>query len=372
MMTMKRSKTVVPDDTMAVVVETINPEMVLLARESRGYSQTAFAEAIGISQGALSKIESGGLTPSRDVLARMADKLRYPPALFAVPMRPYPLPLPFYRKKARLGANEVKRIRAAVNLARLRLEVLLRAEEPRVPRLVLGDVPGRKDTPEQIAALLRVHWRLARGPIPNLVEVIERAGVLVVPVDFGTRLIDGLSMWEPSDALPPVIFVHSQIPGDRFRWTLAHELGHIVLHHHLQSVTTEDVEAEADAFAAEFLMPEQDVRGHLTSITIQRLAQLKVHWRVSMRALLMRAKQLRKLPEAASRRLWMQLSSYGGTSEPVEIERENPTAVRTLVERHLTELGYSQKQLSAALYQSLEEFRAEYLLSTNNSPLRLA
>jgi Zn-dependent peptidase ImmA (M78 family)/transcriptional regulator with XRE-family HTH domain len=358
--------------TTTLINQTFNPDMILLAREARGHSQTMLAKLIGITQGALSRIESGSLSPSHDVMARIADKLAFPLSLFAVPLRPHPLPLPFYRKKVRLGANGVRRIQATVNLARLRLEILHRASEPRTPRLVLGDVQGRHDTPEQIAALLRVHWRIARGPILNLVEAIEAAGVLVASLDFGTRLIDGLSMWEPSDSLPPIIFVHSQMTGDRLRWTLAHELGHIVLHHHLQSVTTEDIEAEANAFASELLMPEQDVRGHLANVTMQSLAQLKLHWRVSMRALLIRAQHLRRIQEGAARKLWMQLSSYGGTSEPVEIEREQPKAIRTLVERHLSELGYSQKQLSATLYLTLEEFRAEYLVGANNSPLRLA
>ena len=91
-----------------------------------------------------------------------------------------------------------------------------------------------------------------------------------------------------------------------------------------------------------------------------------------MRALVMRALQLRKLSDSAARRLWIQLSAYGGTREPVEIEREQPRAVRELLDRHLSEFGYSQKELSAALYQKLNEFRNEYRTSVNSSLLHLA
>lgn len=348
----------------------VNPEMVVLAREARGLSQSALAEHLALSQGALSKMESAQLPFTTDILAAVAGILEVPVSLFQVPARPFALPLPFYRKKAKLGAKAVRQLRAKVALTRLRIETLLRSTEAPEPRLVLGDVDGRRHTPERVASELRVHWRLAPGPIPNLTDVVESAGVMVVQVDFGTPLLDGMSIWEPSDVLPPMVFVNTAAPADRYRWTLAHELGHVVLHHHLSTAPQGDVEQEADAFAGELLMPAADIRGYLYGLTLPRLAQLKQVWRVSMRALVMRAKSMNRITDGAARRLFIELNAFGSKHEPVEITREKPTLLHSMVERHMSTLGYTAAQLAEMLHQRVEEFRADFQLG--RSALRLA
>jgi transcriptional regulator with XRE-family HTH domain len=60
-----------------------NPEMLILARESRGWSQSELGETASIQQGTISKIESGALVPTPEVVAKFAEKLRYPVALFS-------------------------------------------------------------------------------------------------------------------------------------------------------------------------------------------------------------------------------------------------------------------------------------------------
>jgi len=97
--------------------------------------------------------------------------------------------------------------------------------------------------------------------------------------DFGTRRVDGLSQWVGDH---PVILFDDAAPPDRVRLTLAHELGHLVLHAAAMSV--DDVEAEANAFAAEFLMPAEVVRPSLRNLKIGRLIDLKCEYGVSMQA----------------------------------------------------------------------------------------
>jgi len=88
----------------------------------------------------------------------------------------------------------------------------------------------------------------------------------------------------------PVILFNDAAPPDRVRLTLAHELGHLVLHAAAMSV--DDVEAEANAFAAEFLMPTEVVRPSLRNLKIGRLIDLKREYGVSMQALVERAYHL--------------------------------------------------------------------------------
>lgn len=339
--------------------------MLTIARESRGLSQVALAKESGISQGLISQIETGLKPLTNDVVQRVSPALRYPPSLFQVSVRFQQLPISFFRKKSRVGVRDVNAIRARVNLYRLRLEVLLRASEFNDPRVALMDIAREGLSASAAAQRLRVYWNVQPGPIRDLTALVESFGILVIPIDFGNAAVDGLSLYEPNDTLPPMIFLRSSMQTDRWRMTLAHELGHIVLHHHLRiPPDTKDMEDEGFEFAQEFLMPTRDVSGHLYSLTMPRLAQLKIHWRVSMAALVKRAVALGRLSDRHSRRLWIQLGKHG-INEPVTLDREDARNVKKLVIRHLQELGYTPVDLSRVLHQELDEFQSDFGVSAS-------
>src|SRR5262249_59367200 len=139
------------------------------------------------------------------------------------------------------------------------------------------------------------------GPVHTLVRWLEAAGCLVFEEDFGTSRVDGMSQWVGDH---PVILLNGAAPTDRKRLTLAHELGHLVLHS--QEVTPE-LEREAVDFAAEFLMPMQVIRPQLRTLKPGRLHDLKREWGVSMQALIERAYEARLLTPADRKRLYSAL-----------------------------------------------------------------
>src|ERR1700734_2992321 len=108
---------------------------------------------------------------------------------------------------------------------------------------------------------------LPRGPLQSVVENIESAGGIVVLARFGTNLIDGLSF--RVEGVPPLFFMNKDVPGDRFRFSLAHELGHMVMH----SIPDDDekMESEAHRFAAAFLMPASEIKPYLAAAKINNL-----------------------------------------------------------------------------------------------------
>jgi Zn-dependent peptidase ImmA (M78 family) len=206
--------------------------------------------------------------------------------------------------------------------------------------------------------MVRTLWKIAPGPVPNVVQAIEDAGGIVFRCDFGSNKIDALSQW--LQGLPPIFFVADRIPTDRMRWTLAHELGHVVMH----QIPTEDTEREADRFASEFLMPATAIRPYLKDLSLSKLAALKPHWKVAMSALLKRAADLRTITPRQRNYLWMQMGAHGyRTEEPVTLPPEEPTLVRELIDIHRQELGYSEKQISELLVLHEREARSEYLKS---------
>src|SRR5262249_10300310 len=151
-------------------------------------------------------------------------------------------------------------------------------------------------------------WGLPLGPVRSVVGEIERAGGIIFRCGFNTMKVDAISQWPPdAPELPPVFFVNEDIPGDRMRWTLAHELGHIVMHH----LPTDDPEGEADRFASEFLMPGREIVAELNPFSLHRAAALKPYWKISMAALVRRAHDLKCISNRKYEYLNTQLAKLG-------------------------------------------------------------
>jgi Zn-dependent peptidase ImmA (M78 family) len=323
-------------------------------------TQSDLARESDISQPKISKLENGVVPPTPEEITGIARALRYRESLFFRQDGAATIPVTFFRKKASLPALAAKAIIANTTICVRNVAALVRsvngptANVPRVDR-----VDGRP-TPSRIARELRVAWRLPRGPIVDLTQTLEDAGVIVVPTDFGVDGIYGLSIHEHRTGLPPIMFVSAQSSADRVRFTMAHELGHMIMHHHI-AIPPEQSEDEADEFASEFLMPAEDIRSQLSGLNLERLAQLKAHWRVSMQSLVVRAHALEKISPSQYRR-WFQTFNRLGykLQEPVAIRREEPQSIHDLVRVHLEDLKYSEEQVAEMLDLYVEEFREKY------------
>lgn len=341
-----------------------NAALLVLAREARGITQVELATKIGVAQGTISKVENGLLAPSEELVAKYSESLDYPIGFFYQEHAHRSLPITFYRKRASVTATAIKRIEANLNIMRGQVRALLKsATVPpmRVPQLNLADYRGYVD---DLTAELRMRWHLPRGPVGNLTKLLEDLGVIVIRYDFGTAKTDGVSIYEPADKTPPIVFINPSSPGCRLRYTLAHELAHIILHHH-QPFPDSTCEDDADAFAASFMMPAGDIRGQLSRVTLDTLANLKTYWRMSMQAILCRAESLGKITESQAARLWATISKLGyRTKEPVDVPRDEPTLINELMRYHMTQLGYGEGEMTKVLNWYPHEYRPTYLGST--------
>lgn len=337
-----------------------NREMLALARQARGLTQTELAERLGISQAQVSKIENGLDRADAALVERYAQVLDYRPSFFFQKDSLVGLPPYHHRKRARLGAKRLDAIYAELNIRRLHLQALVRSAELNTPKalpdLRLEEFDG--DCAEA-ARVLREHWLLPRGPIKDVTRAVENGGVLVLCCDFGTDLLDGLSL--RVEGLPPLIFLRADMPGNRYRFTLTHELAHLALHWY--SPTSDDLmERQADRFAGAFLMPAHDVGPQLSNLTLSKLMMLKQVWGVSMQAILCRARDLGEVSERQWEALWRQISRAGyRKTEPVEVPRERPSLLTEVVELHLDDLDYGVEEVSRMLHLNVGEFVHLYL-----------
>ena len=346
----------------------LNPSMIILARESRGLKQLYLAKVLGKSQAFLSQVENGEKNAPEGFVDKLSEVLNYPPSFFYEDFNSHNLPLPFYRKRKRINRSDINKIRARVNVKRLQIKHLLRSVELpklRVPHIHMDEYQG---SIQRLAKELRIQWDIPAGPIASVTRTLESLGVLIVKFDFGTTQVDALSIYEVEDDIPPIIFINMRFPWDRLRYTMAHELAHIMLHHHDPDYTLNtDCEKEADQFAAAFLLPAEDIKPYLNHLSLERLVNLKRYWKVAIRTLIRQAKDLGKITERKAQMLYAQLTKYGVTHhgnahyEPVSIPPEEPTLFNQIVSIHLEALQYTPASLSKVVRLFASEFRSEYL-----------
>jgi Zn-dependent peptidase ImmA (M78 family)/DNA-binding XRE family transcriptional regulator len=322
-------------------------------------NQETLAKRVEIGQGHLSKIENGLNKPTEELVKRFAKVLAFPTSFFYQSARIY-LPASFHqRKKKSVGERDLDRINAENNIRIMNIYKLLQSVEhtPELP-MPQFDIDEYGGDTEKIAELVRKTWLLPRGPISNLTECIERAGALVIWCDFEDSAVDGVTL--SIHNIPPCIFINYKQPADRMRFTLAHELGHIVMHH----IPSPDMEKEANEFASAFLMPRTDIQASFrVRITLPYLASLKPTWRVAMQALLMRAKGLGAVDTYQNSYLWRQINRQKiRFHEPPELDfpHELPTVFPKLIKIHLEHLGYSINDLAKVLHLDPIDFHQLY------------
>ena len=337
-------------------------DMLRLARQRLGFTQKLAAERLEVAQPVLSRFENGIAEPDADFIGRAAAVYNVPAEFFQVRETVFGPPVSVHamlRGKADVTAREIDAITAELNIRVMQMRRFLDGVdfEPSANVPVM-DVE-QYGSPERIAEVVRRHWQLSGGPVKNLVRLVEKAGVIVGTSRFGGASVSGVTFRVPGG--PPLILLNDLQPGDRLRFTLAHELGHLVMHR----FPTPAMEQEANEFASAFLLPAADIKPAFSSrkMTLELLASLKPEWQVSMQSLLMRASSLGNISPNQSRYLWQQISARGWRlREPAELEipPERPSVLDSIIRTHLDALGFSLAELARLVPLHEQEFASMY------------
>ncbi|MBQ2682373.1 MAG: XRE family transcriptional regulator [Thermoguttaceae bacterium] len=305
-----------------------NPRLLRLVREQRGCSQTVVADYLGVRQAAYSKYESGAVTPSQDAQKQLAALFGYIPSFFTQKIDTFPSGLIYHRKRSALSSKERAKIEAEARLRMIDIQKMAQQQKLHSNLPDLSNV-----SPKEAAAKLRAQWNIPRGPIANMVETLENNGIVVLAFDFGTDLLDGFFVRLDTSSICIVLNSNEAFSPDRNRFTLAHELGHVLLHRDV--MPDKKTEREADEFASEFLLPTEDIAPELrqAALTFARLKELKKKWMVSIAAIVFKAHRTQCMTTFAYRRFWtfMSSSGYRKNEPPCDLERETPALLRRMV-----------------------------------------
>ncbi len=346
------------------------------ARIAAGLSTRDLADRAGISAMAVSKYENEKSTPSSGVLLRLSDALGVPVEYFFRPAR-VELSEVEYRKQNKLPAKTQTRIEADV------LEQVERFLElcdllpggPIAPFALPEGLPRRVDdydAIEDVADVVRAAWNLGGNPIPDLTDMLEERGIIVLQTDeLHENAFDGLTATVNG---VPVIVVGRGWPGDRQRFTLAHELGHLILKNRFGPEL--DEETATNRFAGAFLVPRREALKELgerrTRLEPGELCALKKTYGFSMGGWLHRARDLGILNESRYRDMYKFFAVRGWVKkEPCdEYPREEPQLFSQLVFRALAEDLIGESKAAELLRKPLKEFVA--LRNLEHGPARAA
>ncbi len=273
-------------------------------RTDRGISQAALAKAAGLSRVGYALIEAGKSEPRPNNLQAIARVLD-------VPLRELVSPA---RELRRVRFRSIKKLksRTAV-LAGVAKTIEDFGELERLLDLPSRDLLQGMDmagTPAEAAARVRAAFALDDSePVRDICGLLEARGVKVIPRPVASDAFFGLSVAVEDGGPAVVVNTWDRIPVERWIFTAAHELGHLVLHRSAYDVrATEErheEEDQANQFASHFLLPEKGFRKEWDEAAgldpIDRILKVKRIFHVSYRTILYRLSEGQ--PDGS--RVWM-------------------------------------------------------------------
>ncbi len=338
----------------------LSPTRLTLARHLRGFTRVELAAACDMSRRTVSDYEMGHHPPSLSMANRLAQELRVTLGfLTAAEVDPPPAEAISFRSLSRLPARTRDRACAMATLAGHLADWL--AHEFDLPKADLPD--WQYVDPEAAAEGLRAQWGLGVQPCPSLVPLLEAHGVRVFSL---ARLadqwvgLDGLSFWH---GVTPVVLIDTAMPTSRLRMSLAHELGHLVLHRAHGMADRRTAEHEAAKFAAAFLLPRENLRAcGVRTANIDALVQLKAVWGASVAALARRLYEVDMLSEWHYRQAFIQLNLLAWRQgEADNTERPLPSEASVLLRKVFTAIradGTSRPSVAKALNLEMDDLNA--------------
>lgn len=274
-------------------------------REFLGLTQNELALKLGVNQSSVAYLEGGYLQPSEDMLRNICECTSFPQAFFEqAEVTEFPQGSLLYRSRNSIEASErsqVSRYGQFMFEVADKLSSKLKYPQFKLPK-------GGVDAITAARVTRSILGFASDSPIDDLIYELEHKGVFIFKSPVLFPKTDAFAVWAGYDNKKPVIVLTGDTPADRTRFSVAHELGHLILH----STLFGDIQAferEADTFAAELLMPEETMsRLIVEPFNLMRAARIRSDWKVSIQALIRRAHDLQLISDSTYKSLFVQIS----------------------------------------------------------------
>jgi Zn-dependent peptidase ImmA (M78 family)/transcriptional regulator with XRE-family HTH domain len=299
-------------------------------RLARNLTLDALSAKMGgiVTKQALSKYEQNQAQPSPLVLTKLSAALGVKANYFLSPPQ-ITVKFVAYRKATSLLPREKARVESVVTQCledRIRVQTLIGQIKTDVLPWNELAISSLEDTERQ-ASHMRKLWELGSSPISDVVGTFEEHQLCVLSIEADEKF-DGMSAlgYDTSgNILAGAIVSRQDVPGERQRLNLTHELGHLVL----KVPESIDEEKAAFRFGSAFLAPAErlvrEVGAKRSYIHISELLILKKQFGISIQALLHRMLELGIINDSYYRRWCVYINKTGWKKqEPDELVRETP------------------------------------------------
>lgn len=340
------------------------------ARLMNGFSLQDLADALGnqLSRQALHRYEKGEVMPDAEKINLLSKALRVSPDYFFRSTQ-VELGEVEYRKLSRMPQKEASKIKEKTReyLSRyLELEEILGFPNKFNNPLKDNEIITSYDQVNRAAEKLRNKWKLGSGPISNVVELLESNDIKVIQLSVDDDF-DGLQTFVNGSF--PVIACNLKKANkpDRIRFTLLHELAHLLLK--FGNITEKQKETLCHQFAGAVLLPEATIKAELgeyrNKLSTQELADIKKKYGISMQAIIMRAKICGIINEHYAKQLFFLFNQMNWrVDEPYDYEGvEESNRFERLLFRALIEDQISMSKAASLSNQSLADFRKEHQIA---------
>lgn len=322
-------------DSPQFALDRLDPRRITFAREMRGLTKKELAGSIGKTPSAISQIERGLIRPDLETFVSISFSLKVPSSFFIGKqheIKPIDLASCHFRS-LRSTSQALRRQSARKGDMFIDFVEILESKGLVLPREEITGFYGSPDSNEDIeqaASNLRRYWKMGFGPIPDIVKLVESKGIIVLPLQDICAKVDAYSTWRGKR--PCMLLSFAKKPS-RVRFDVSHELGHIALHEETAAGETR-TERQANRFAGAFLAPRESFLEECPRRwSFHAFKQLKFRWRMSIAALLFRAKDLGCISTSTYQRAMIQLSRNNmRKDEGPEWDMEKPVLVTQAIE----------------------------------------
>jgi len=334
------------------------------ARMMKGFSLQELADALDnkLSRQALHRYEKGDVIPDTEKINQLSKALNVSPDYFSR-ITKVELGEIEYRKLNNMPQKEASIIKEKTKeyLSRyLELEEILGISNKfENPLLDFGLVTNYEQV-NKAADLLRKKWNLGNGAIFNVVEILEDKNIKVVKLDVDEDF-DGLQTFV-NGTIPVVAYnLKKATKPDRIRFTLLHELGHLLLT--FGDINLKQKETLCFQFAGAMLLPEATIKlelgAHRNKLSWLELGNIKKQYGISMQAIVMRAKECGIINENYTKQFFFFIKQMNwNIDEPVDYQgAEEGNRFEQLLFRALIEDQISMSKAAALSNQSMAEFK---------------
>ena len=340
------------------------------ARHLNGYSLQDVSNQLGkeITKQALHKYEMGDAIPDSEMIGKLCRVLNVRHDFFFTSTS-VDIQKVEFRKFDTLPAKEQNRIVEVVkdNISKyLEIENILSIRSDFVnPLQGITDVRSLEDI-EKATDTLREKWKIGDGPISSCVELLEDNNIKVIQINVEDGF-DGMQAWV-NDTIPMIAFNRMKLKSpDRIRFTILHELGHMLLPiRHLPEKQKEQI---CHQFAASLLISKaaafKEMGTRRNRLMVEELGELKKEYGISIQALVMRARDLGIISKSYCKLFFNMFNQTADwkVNEPFPYQnKDQSTRFNKLIFHAMAEKLISINKAAVLKNQTVSEFRQRTLL----------